>query len=257
MLLPPQNVPYTVTLATRYGQMLVNRYDTNQANALFKTAEAFDRAEVQLFIDLAARLPEGTTFLDIGANFGVFSLAVAQVLAQRGGKVHAFEAQRVIAYMLCGTTALNSLENLYVHHLAVGDTAGGKIDIPSFDYRKVSSFGSIEFGGTQNEYIGQPPQAPSGDQVALCRIDDFGFENVGLVKIDVEGMEAAVLRGAATLLARDHPWVLVEWLKSERAGLAGFFENLQYRVYRLGGNLLCVPPNTPITIQNDMPDWRS
>lgn len=257
MLLPQPAVPYTVILPTRYGQMLVNRYDTNQANALFKTAEAFDRAEVQLFIDLAGRLPAGTTCLDIGANFGVFSLAVAQVLAARGGKVHAFEAQRVIAYMLCGTTALNSLENLYVHHLAVGDTAGGSIDIPSFDYRKVSSFGSIEFGGTQNEYIGQPVQAPSGDKVALCRIDDLGFAHVGLVKIDVEGMEAAVLRGAATLLARDRPWVLVEWLKSDRAELAGFFEQLDYKVYRLGGNLLCVPPNTPIAMQTEMPDWRS
>ena len=90
MLLARQAVPYTVVLPTRYGQMLVNRYDTNQANALFKTSEAFDRAEVQLFIDLANRLPEGATFLDIGANFGVFSLAVAQVLAQRGGQVRAF-----------------------------------------------------------------------------------------------------------------------------------------------------------------------
>lgn len=257
MLLARQAVPYTVVLPTRYGQMLVNRYDTNQANALFKTSEAFDRAEVQLFIDLANRLPEGATFLDIGANFGVFSLAVAQVLAQRGGKVHAFEAQRIIAYMLCGTVALNSLENLHVHHLAVGDQGSGEIDIPAFDYRTVSSFGSIEFSGEQREFIGQPAQGASGDKVPLCRIDDLGFARVGLLKIDVEGMEEAVLRGAARMIERDRPWALVEWIKSDRAALAGFFEALNYKVYRLGGNLLCVPPDSPITIQHDMPDWRS
>lgn len=256
MLLAPEHVPYTLTLPTRYGQMLVNRNDTNQTNALFKTSQAFDAGEVQLFVDLAARLPEGGTFLDIGANFGVFSLAVAQVLRHRRGTVHAFEAQRIIAYMLCGTVALNSLENLHVHHAAVGDQAGN-LDIPAFDYRKPSSFGSIEFGGQQKEFIGQPRGAQSSGRVPCVRVDDLALQQVQLIKIDVEGMEDAVLRGARATIARDLPWALVEWIKSDRAALAGFFEQLGYRVHRLGGNLLCVPPNTPITINQDLPDWRS
>lgn len=250
-----QKVPYTLVVPTAYGQMLVNRYDTNQTNALIKTTQAFDAGEVKLFADLALRLPAGSTFLDIGANFGVFSMAVAPVLAARGGQVHAFEAQRIIAYMLCGSVALNSLENLHVHHAAVGDAAG-QIDIPAFDYGVASSFGSIEFGGEQKEFIGQPRQGASGEKVSLVRIDDLNFTQVGLVKIDVEGMEEAVLRGAATTLARDRPWVLIEWLKSDRAALAGFFENLGYAVFRAGGNLFCVPPQPAFAIQHSLPSWR-
>ncbi|MEY3202152.1 MAG: hypothetical protein RIR70_1702 [Pseudomonadota bacterium] len=252
----PAQPSYTLVVPTAYGQMLINRHDTNQANALIKTGRAFDAGEVQLLCDLAMRLPEGTTFLDIGANFGAFSLPMAQVLAPRGGVVHAFEAQRVIAYMLCGTVVLNSLANFFVHHMAVSDQEG-EIDIPAFDYHQPASFGSIEFGAEQKEFIGQKRLPANGDRVPQKSIDQLHLPAVRLMKIDVEGMEMAVLRGAKNTIETHRPWVLIEWIKSDRAALAGFFEALQYKVFRVGGNLLCMPPDSPISITPQLPDWRT
>lgn len=234
--------------------MLCLRSDTNQTNALFKTSKALDADDVRFIADIAGALPEGSTALDIGANFGVFSLAMAYKMADKGGIVHAFEAQRIIAYMLAGSVALNSIENVHVHHAAVGNS-DGEIDIPNFDYRKESSFGSIEFGSEQREYIGQVRRAASGDKVPVVRIDDMKLSNVGLVKLDVEGMETDVLRGAARMFERDKPWVLLEWIKSDKAELARFFEKMGYQVFLAGLNLLCIPPATEIKINHSLPCW--
>ncbi|MFM7330848.1 MAG: FkbM family methyltransferase, partial [Brachymonas sp.] len=138
----PQDVSYTVVLPTVYGQVMVNRFDTNQTNALLKTTSAIDTQEIAVMAQLASQLPAGSTIVDMGANFGLYTLAMARASAPRGCTVHAFEAQRVIAYMVCGTLALNSVENAIVHHLAVGAREGA-IDIPKFDYRQISSYGSV------------------------------------------------------------------------------------------------------------------
>jgi hypothetical protein len=155
VILPPSDVSYTLVVPSVYGSVMVNRFDTNQTNALVKTTSAIDTQEIAVMAQLASQLPEGSTIVDMGANFGLYTLAMAKASAPRGCTLHAFEAQRVIAYMVCGTLALNSVENAIVHHLAVG-SAEGEIDIPKFDYRQVSSYGSVEFGSEQKEFIGQP-----------------------------------------------------------------------------------------------------
>lgn len=248
----PQALPYALQLPTMYGHVLVNRYDTNQTDALLKTGFAWDKKEIDLFCQIAAKLPEGSVFLDVGANFGLYSLAVAHVLRTRGGRVIAYEAQRMLAYMIAGTAALNGLENLQVTHCAVGSEAG-KIDIPGFDYRTVSSFGSVEFGATQREYIGQPRNAAS-EQVDVVSLDSFNLSHVHLLKIDVEGMECAVLDGASQLISSHQPLILIEWIKSDKAALRDQLLSYGYQVHEWETNFLCLTPeqqeNFGIRFQN-------
>lgn len=254
MLSAIAEIPYTICLPTAYGQILVNRYDLNQTNALVKNPFGLDYAEIDLLVKVAKLLPEGSICLDVGANFGVYTLALAKALAPRKGTVHSFEAQRVLAYMVCGSVALNSMENAHIHHNAVG-AESGEIDIPAFDYRRVSNFGSVEFGGKQQEFIGQPQGENSGDRVKLVRIDDFHFEKVGIMKIDIEGMEEMALAGAVETIERNRPLVLIEWLKSDKQKLATFFEQRQYEVFVMGGNFLCLPQGCSIKISHQLPRW--
>ena len=77
-----------------------------------------------------------------------------------------------------------------------------------------------------------------GYDVETARLDDLGIADpVGLVKIDVEGHELAVLRGAVALLQRDHPNLIVEAEERHRPGavatLREFLEPLGYRGYFL------------------------
>lgn len=231
-------VPYSVIVPTIYGQVIVNRNDINQANALIKTGAAFDVEEINFVLQLLQYASKGAIALDIGACFGVYTLACAKALAPLGGLVHAFEPQRMLAYMICGSVALNSIENAIVHHACVGD-ATVDIDIPNFDYNKPLNFGSVEFGETQRYELDQQ-RAPSIEKVKQVRIDDFALGNVRFMKIDVEGMEYAVLQGAKKTIERERPAVLIEYLKSDKEQLAAFFCALDYAIWNWSGNLLCI-----------------
>ncbi len=86
------STPYTIVLPTVYGNMLVNKFDVNQTGALLQTGKAIDFEKVDFASQVCENAPEGAVALDIGANFGTYSLAMARTLSKKGGKVHSFEA---------------------------------------------------------------------------------------------------------------------------------------------------------------------
>jgi tRNA1(Val) A37 N6-methylase TrmN6 len=133
---------------TVYGQMMVNRYDINQTEALFKTGKAVDHEEIMMLARILRTLGPELTVLDVGANFGTYSIALAAAAA----KIHAFEPQRLIYNLLVGSVALNALTNVYCHNVALGDREG-RVEIPQYDYNRPMNFGSVEFGGEQSEKL--------------------------------------------------------------------------------------------------------
>jgi hypothetical protein len=139
-----QPVSFAAIVPTAYGQMLVNRYDINQTNALFKTGMAIDHGEIKMLAKLLDKGRPDPVVIDVGANFGTYTLAFASYVGPRG-RVYAFEPQRLIYYMLAGSVALNSLTNVHCFNVAVGDHED-LIDVPQFDYSKPMNFGSVEFG---------------------------------------------------------------------------------------------------------------
>lgn len=242
---PPQQLvqpPYSIVVPTLYGQMIVNRHDINQTNALFKTGAAIDHNDIVLMAQMLRLLGPDPLVIDVGANFGTYTLALAHTVGPRG-KVHASEPQRIIFNMLCGSVALNALGNVYVHNMAVGKIEG-QVEIPQFDYTRPLNFGSVEFGGAEQrekltQQRGHDPQR--AEYVPLTTIDRFNFQNLRLMKIDAEGMELDVLEGADATLRRCRPVLFVEFLKSDKAALRGRVESLEYDVYESGINLLGVP----------------
>jgi FkbM family methyltransferase len=235
------NLTYTIVVPSIYGQVLVNRFDTNQTNALIKTGESLDAGEIAMLQNIIQMLPAGQVFVDVGANFGLYSLAMAQTLKSTGGTVISFEAQRIIYNMVCGSVALNSLENVFVHHLAVADREGS-VAIPKLNYAQVSSFGSVEFADQQNEFMGQE-RGVSTESVRTVTLDSMAWPRVDMIKIDIEGMEEMALAGATELFGVQRPIALIEWIKSDKQAIVDYFAARDYSVYEQGGNLLCMPKN--------------
>lgn len=140
---------------------------------------------------LAQGARPGTTALDIGAHIGAHTLTLARAVGARG-RVYAFEPQRKIYRELVQNLALNRIENVVPLRFAVGnETRVVEMD-PG-----VGPDGAIGVGH-------------GGDRAELRPVDSFPFSNVSLIKIDVEGFELEVLRGAARTIERWRPVIVTE-----------------------------------------------
>ncbi|MGC1272192.1 MAG: FkbM family methyltransferase [Planctomycetaceae bacterium] len=141
-----------------------------------------------------ARLREGSTVWDIGANVGLYTLASSRAVGN-GGRVYAFEPMPRNLEHLRRHIAMNGLANVIVVPSAASDADGmlrmAEGDSPSefhADERGEFEIEAIALDRWQSECGGPPPE---------------------VVKIDVEGAETQVLRGAATTFSRDRPVIFL------------------------------------------------
>ncbi|MDB5974749.1 MAG: FkbM family methyltransferase [Nevskia sp.] len=238
-----------VLLSTTQGTLIVNRNDSGVGWQL-ATFGAYDPPEVDLLRQLALACGAGAVVMDIGANLGVHSVVIGEALRATGGRVLSFEAQRIVFYMLAGNVAIASLENVFPHHNAVG-AQKGRLAIPTFDYSRPLSFGSVEFGGEQKEFIGQQRIADPARQefVDVITVDSLALPRVDLMKIDVEGMEMDVLDGAAQTIESRQPILFLEYLKGDPIALAERLWRWNYALYGVAKNFLGIPARLATHLQ--------
>jgi FkbM family methyltransferase len=131
--------------------------------------------------------------LDIGANHGVY----AYPLSRLATTVHCFEPLAECCQYIRDYPSTR----ITVHNVALSDRPGEfKLHVPVIGGRSVYTRASLD-----------PPDGPSEvRRVAVRTLDSYGLTNVGFIKIDVEGVETAVLRGAERTLSSNHPTLLVE-----------------------------------------------
>jgi FkbM family methyltransferase len=222
-----------------YGKFIVNRHCAFQAEYLIKFGVPHIQPELKGILQIASMLPEGAIALDAGANIGLVSVPLGQMLKPRRGRVYAFEAQRMMFYALCGSAALNDLDNLHVFNQALG-AGTGKVSLPVPDYGKAQDFGLFSLTG------GKAPlqNNPNGEveSVEITTVDGLQLPRLDFMKVDVEGMEIEVLKGASRSVRANEPWVWIEhWLAGIDA-IKGQFADLPYTFYRMDDlNMLCVP----------------
>jgi FkbM family methyltransferase len=141
-----------------------------------------------------AKARDAQVIFDVGANAGIYSLAALAANPKAG--VHAFEPTPEIAERLRTTKLANSLPGLTIAEVAVSDSAG-HANLVRFD-------GGGSNGGMN--YIGEAPVAAVGQRVATIRLDDYCRDNridrIDLIKVDVQGLEPNVFRGAEDLLSK-------------------------------------------------------
>jgi FkbM family methyltransferase len=152
-----------------------------------------------------------TTFLDIGANIGYFSLLAAVVGHAR---VVAFEPQDPIADLLQKSVDYNLVGgSVRVARLALSDSPASM--------KMTSCPGNT--GHAQLADAGSEGVQPYA--VSVVALDDWQRENVlghvSVCKIDTEGTELRVLQGMAELLGRDGPAIVVEILDDPISGSSG------------------------------------
>jgi FkbM family methyltransferase len=157
------------------------------------------QGELEMIRNLSAN---HQVFMDIGANFGVWTTALAT--AHPGAHVYCFEPTPSTFTALSANIALNRLQNVTALQLAVSDSIGTfsfQIARNASYFNRLAPVTSTGDDPRPDRFIG----AQTTD-VRSVVLDDFcaarGIDRVGFVKIDVEGAELSVLRGARDLLRR-------------------------------------------------------
>lgn len=197
---------------------------------------------------------EAPHVVDVGANLGAFTVPIANLIAARGGSVTAFEAQRLIHLQLCGNAFLNRLDNVSPVHLAIGDR-DGELALPKLDYQREVNIGALS---TDPAIRRLQQQTCTGDfatePVTLRRLDSLSLRSIALLKIDVEGCELEVVRGAVnTLESSVWPPILLElwseeqcpWFKEKRAATLSQLQALGYQTFTFGETGLAQHPEHP------------
>jgi FkbM family methyltransferase len=154
---------------------------------------------------LLGRARPGTTAIDVGANVGMFTVP----LAGAAERVFAFEPAPPNVERLEDNLRRNGLENVSVRPAAVGERAG----------RLVLQLGDDPMFHSTTE-VGEGRGTGDELEVEATTIDDewraAGSPEVSVLKVDVEGGEPPVLRGATELLAAQKPALLLEAGTTER-----------------------------------------
>jgi FkbM family methyltransferase len=146
-------------------------------------------------------LRPGDVFVDVGANIGYYSVIAAAAVGPTGA-VHAFEPSARVRARLERNVALNQMKQIHVRPEAVTAQSG---------YVRL-----VEPQGMKNDGLAHvaTDDSSAGVEVRALRLDELPELSAPaphLIKVDVEGGEPAVFRGASGLLARsDAPSIIFE-----------------------------------------------
>ena len=221
---------------------------------------------------LAAALRPGDTVIDVGANVGYHTLAIAAAVGPQG-RVHAFEANPEVMRLLQATMFLNKLSNwlgegrVTLHEKAALDKSG-TITLASapahYGSGHVITDGSSDYGAEYSTRV----------EVPAVALDDAIVEGpVELIHMDIEGSEPLALRGAQAIIERSpNLKIITEWsvpmmgTRADVGGCVAWLADRGFRFWRvevtgsltpLGRSEVLAQPHCDLFLSRQDPDGPS
>jgi FkbM family methyltransferase len=229
-VIPLPSIDGPVIVRTNLGfYMLV---DPLKDHGLEKNIFAYGVYEKGTLNFLISILNLGDIFFDVGANIGLMSITAAIVVGTQG-QIYSFEPLSEVYNVLQYNITLNQLKNVKTNKIALGSKEESRM---IYEKPHISK-GSASFLKTDNSL--------NGEQIQIQTVDKFISQNnigkIKAIKIDVEGWELEVLKGATHLLSRrDAPIIIIEYsnmhpiYKGEQIDIFNFILNINnYDIYKL------------------------
>ena len=163
-------------------------------------------------------LSHGDSVVEVGSNIGSHTLALAQHVGA-SGRVYAFEPQRLCFQSLCANAALNSIENIFAYNMGCGEKEA-TMRIGELNPRKAQNFGGFQL-----------EQSTGSTEVEVKPLDNCKIDRCRLIKLDVEGMELQVLKGAKNLIANCQPIIFFESHGDEAYLIQDYLTQFGYNIY--------------------------
>lgn len=174
-------------------------------------------------VDLFRTVAEGSkVILDVGANIGCTAILFGDMAEQ----VHAFEPSPTTFRYLQENVQANGVDNVQLHNFGLGAEAAATT-ITFAPNNRSGGFVSDQTKANA-DHLNEQIEIRTLDQV----LDSMTLAPPDFIKIDVEGFEGHVLRGAAATLQRHRPVVVLElnhWCLNvfQRTSLPDFFDQLR------------------------------
>ena len=233
---------------SNYGPIIININDSVIGRSICQSGywANEDIELIKTLINFLLNKKESIVFYDVGANIGTHSLALGKTYKNKI-KIRSFEAQRQIFNMLCGTVALNGLNNIHCYNSAVSNESNISIQIPVPDYNSLNNFGGLELikpvrTDNHNAIIS------SYEAIQTLTLDSFN-ESVDFIKMDIEGMEDKAFSGSHQLFQKNKPICFVEILKTDVNFIIDFFKSYDYVGFQKNADLIAIPPEHQFSIQ--------
>lgn len=167
-------------------------------------------------------------FVDVGANIGLMSIFVASRFPE--AVIHAFEAHPETMDILKQNLSINQLSWVYPNAFALGNEEG--------EFMIYTDHGKNRGGAS----LISPDVLTEGFEIPVRRLDNLNLNKIEMIKLDVEGYELEVLKGAEQTIRRDHPVLIVEVSAgrvNKRSLSHEIFDFIQgvgsYKIYKLKG----------------------
>jgi FkbM family methyltransferase len=172
----------------------------------------------------------GDTIIDVGANIGYYT-RIASALTGKKGRVFAFEPMPSAFNLLIANT--KNLINVKSHEIAISDIKGK------------SRFSIQKYGDTSSLVTNRP--AKSVITVQTNTLDNiFQNENkIDLIKIDVEGFEYEVIKGAIKIIQAKSPLLYFEHIDKYTSNRGLTIDDFKALLEPLNYSLGWVNPNFP------------
>jgi len=201
--------PAVLAFGRRRGTVVRNgiRYDLDLGEGIDLSVFLFGSFQPQVVRNRFVRLPEDGVVVDVGANSGILTLQLAQAVPE--GRVFAFEPTHYALTRLKRNLELNPELSPRV------ETVQAFVSSASAARPGLSAYASwrVDRGSSGTHPLHGGTHKPA-DEIGAVSLDDFaaerGLHRVHFIKIDTDGHELEVLRGARGLLARHKPVVVFE-----------------------------------------------
>lgn len=177
--------------------------------------------EIWLTLFCARNVKRGMTAIDVGANFGYYSLLLAELVGARGELI-AVEPNPHAADFLRRSVELNGLlGRTRIETSALGATISGdaSLYVPHSEPKNAQIVSEMFQPRPQDGVVIKVPVTTLDGMSAACSRVDF-------IKIDAEGAEEVILEGMAETIARHKPMLVVEFNPARYADASGFLERL-------------------------------
>ena len=242
-LIDKNNPPHKVELVNFHRDL---RIELNLGEHIQRRIYYYGYIEYNTVKILMSKLKAGSIVADIGANIGQYTLIAAHEV-QEFGEVHAFEPNAEVYAALERNVLLNGFTNVHLNHVAVANREEAE---HVFFAPRSDNWGSGSLAKTTYKL------SEAGYSVPVITLDQYFAERERkpeLIKIDVEGAELLVLKGAQSLIETSKPIIITELSAENFAAFGYTIQDLTEYLVRHGyeiskildnGRLAAIPADT-------------